>query len=103
VTADTTQEQIFELMVKAVVQALKDAGVKQFSNLLPMHLLQALAARDEPDENKSKKAVLQKRVRESAAVLGVGQYLIASRLPKQLMMEMITLLSARKFVTTCWC
>jgi hypothetical protein len=92
-----SSERVFEILVDAVVRALKENGVKQFSNLLTMPLLQAVAGRDELDDiNKSKKPVLQKRLRENCAIIGVSKYLQSLNLPVPTLAEIIPLLSGGK-------
>lgn len=95
---NASAERVFEILVEAVVRALKDNGIRSFTNLLTLPLLQAMAARDEPDElNKAKKPVLQKRIREMSLQMGVSKYLQSLNLPIPTLAEIIPLLSGGAF------
>jgi len=91
---NASAERVFEILVEAVVRALKENGIRSFTNMLTLPLLQAMAARDEPDElNKAKKPVLQKRIREMSLSMGVSKYLQSLNLPIPTLAEIIPILS----------
>ena len=92
---ERNQQEIYEAMVQALVKDIVETGIKQFANLLSLNLLQVIAAREEPDEvNRSKKPVLQRRIKVNCAHFGTETYLESLNLDKSVLVEIIKLMGA---------